>query len=162
MTEIMHQLSLDRIDVRILEILQRDSRVSRSHLAEQINLSASQCYRRLQRLEQSGLIDRYVTLLNKEKAGFDVSAMVMLSFSKMLPDARVNVLELINSLEEIQECYSASGEYDFVLRVNCTGMRAYSGLINKKLLCESVTAIHSYILMDCLKYNTALPIKASK
>ncbi|MFT5709014.1 MAG: DNA-binding Lrp family transcriptional regulator [Oceanospirillaceae bacterium] len=158
----MHQLSLDRIDVRILEILQRDSRVSRAHLAEQINLSASQCYRRLQRLEQSGLIDRYVTLLNKEKAGFDVSAMVMLSFSKMLPNARAKVLELIDSLQEIQECYSASGEYDFVLRVNCTGMRAYSDLINKKLLCESVIAIHSYILMDCLKYNTALPIKASK
>lgn len=161
MTEFMHRISLDRQDVRILDILQRDSRISRSLLAEQVNLSASQCYRRLKRLEESGLIERYATLLNLEKAGFDVCAMVMVSFSKTAVNARTRLLELINSLDEIQECYSASGEYDFILRVNCTGMRAYSELINKKLLSDTVVAIHSYILMDCLKFSTALPLRVT-
>ncbi|EPJ49718.1 MAG: transcriptional regulatory protein [Osedax symbiont Rs2] len=161
MTDFMHQVNLDRQDVRILDLLQRDSRISRVHLAEQVNLSASQCYRRLKRLEESGLIARYVTLLNLEKAGFDVCAMVMVSFSKTAANARNRLLQLINDLDEIQECYSASGEYDFVLRVNCTGMRAYSELINKKLLSDTVVAIHSYILMDCLKFSTAVPLQAN-
>ncbi|NQZ29862.1 MAG: Lrp/AsnC family transcriptional regulator [Oceanospirillaceae bacterium] len=157
----MHRISLDRQDVRILDKLQRDSRISRTELAESVNLSASQCYRRLKRLESSGLIERYVTLLNLEKAGFDVQAMVMVSFSKSEVGARENLLEVIQSLDEIQECYSASGEYDFILRVNCTGMRAYSKLINNQLLSKYVVAIHSYILLDCLKYGTALSIEAS-
>ncbi len=157
----MHRVILDRQDVRILELLQRDSRISRSQLAEQVNLSASQCYRRLKRLEKSGLIERYVTLLNLEKAGFDVWAIVMVSFSKTAPAARDKLLQLIHELDEIQECYSASGEYDFILRVNCTGMRAYSNLINKKLMQDFVVAIHSYILMECLKHKTALPIKVT-
>lgn len=161
MIDIMHQYKLDRQDVRILEILQRDSRTSKSQLAEKVNLSTSQCYRRLKRLEKSGIIERYVTLLNLEKAGFDVCAMVMLSFSKTNPEARSTVLALIHSLDEIQECYSASGEYDFILRVNCTGMRAYADLVNRKLLSEQVIAIHSYILMDCLKRQTELPLVAS-
>jgi DNA-binding Lrp family transcriptional regulator len=160
MTEIMHQLKLDRQDVRILDVLQRDSRISRSLLADKVNLSASQCYRRLKRLEESGLIAHYVTLLDLEKAGFDVCAMVMVCFSKTVPKARNKVIELIESIDEIQECYSVSGEYDFLLRVNCTGMRAYSALINQKLLNENVTLIHSYLLLDRLKYKTALPITA--
>jgi len=192
----MHKVSLDRQDVRILEILQRDARISRIELADVVNLSASQCYRRLKRLESSGLIERYVTLLNREKAGFDVQAMVMVSFSKTEHSARDQLLRyvtllnrekagfdvqamvmvsfsktehsardqllaLIQSLDEVQECYSASGEYDFILRVNCTGMRAYANLINKKLLNDFVIAIHSYILLDCLKYSTALQLDPS-
>ncbi len=157
----MHQYPLDRQDVRILEILQKDSRISKSQLAEKVNLSASQCYRRLKRLESCGIIERYVTLLNLEKAGFDVCAMVMLSFNKTDPQAREKVLALIQTLDEIQECYSASGEYDFILRVNCTGMRAYADLINRKLLSNDVVAMHSYILMDCFKRSTELPLKAS-
>jgi len=157
----MHKVSLDRQDVRILEILQRDARISRIELADVVNLSASQCYRRLKRLESSGLIERYVTLLNREKAGFDVQAMVMVSFSKTEHSARDQLLALIQSLDEVQECYSASGEYDFILRVNCTGMRAYANLINKKLLNDFVIAIHSYILLDCLKYSTALQLDPS-
>jgi len=157
----MHKVSLDRQDVRILDILQRNARMSRSELAEAVNLSTSQCYRRLKRLESSGLIERYVTLLNLEKAGFDVQAMVMVSFSKTQDKARDHLLELIQSLDEVQECYSASGEYDFILRVNCIGMRAYANLINKKLLNDFVVAIHSYILLDCLKHSTALKVSAS-
>jgi DNA-binding Lrp family transcriptional regulator len=161
MIEIMHDYRLDRQDVRILEILQKDCRISKTQLAEKVNLSTSQCYRRLKQLEKSGIIERYVSVLNVEKAGFDISAMVMLSFSKTSPNARANVLALINTLDEIQECYSASGEYDFILRVNCTGMRAYSDLINRQLLSIDIIAMHSYILMECFKKSTELPIKAN-
>lgn len=157
----MHKVSLDRQDVRLLDVLQRDARISRAELADIVNLSASQCYRRLKRLESSGLIERYVTQINLEKAGFDVQAMVMVSFSKTEPKARDKLLALVRSLDEVQECYSASGEYDFILRVNCSGMRAYSKLINKQLLNDFVVAIHSYILLDCLKYGTALKLSAS-
>ncbi len=161
MIEIMHDCRLDRQDVRILEILQKDCRISKSQLAEKVNLSTSQCYRRLKRLEKSGIIERYVSILNVEKAGFDISAMVMLSFSKTSPNARRDVLALIDSLDEIQECYSASGEYDFILRVNCTGMRAYADLINRRLLSEQIVAMHSYILMECFKRRTELPLKVT-
>ncbi|MGB1236738.1 MAG: Lrp/AsnC family transcriptional regulator [Pseudomonadales bacterium] len=161
MTDFVHKVSLDRQDIRILELLQSDSQISRSDLAERVNLSASQCFRRLKRLEQSGLIERYVALLNRECAGLDVSAMVMVSFSKTLPGARDNVIELVRALDEVQECYSASGEYDFILKVNCPTMKDYSELINQKLLCDSVVSMHSYIFLECLKYSTALPLRTS-
>lgn len=159
MTDIMHKISVDRQDVRILEQLQQNSRISRAELADRVNLSASQCFRKLKRLEKSGLIERYVTLLNREGAGFDVGAMVMVSFSKTEKEARKHLIDLIQSLPEIQECYSASGEYDFILRVSCTNMKTYSELINQKLLVSSVSAMHSYIFLECIKYTTSLPIK---
>ncbi|WP_200832462.1 Lrp/AsnC family transcriptional regulator, partial [Candidatus Halocynthiibacter alkanivorans] len=91
----MHEPALDRQDIRILEMLLRDSRIPRLELAEAVNLSASQCFRRLKRLEESGLIERYTIVLNKEKAGFDVSAMVMIQFNKFEDGARAKLVELI-------------------------------------------------------------------
>ncbi|MEM5528782.1 Lrp/AsnC family transcriptional regulator [Gammaproteobacteria bacterium AS21] len=157
----MHKVILDRQDVRILEILQQDSRVSKLELADSVNLSPSQCYRRLKRLEDSGLIEKYVTMLNLEKAGLDVWAIVMVSFSKTVEGARDKVLEKIQALDEVQECYSASGEYDFILRVNSQNMRSFSALINKQLYSQYILAMHSYILLERLKYHPVLPITAS-
>lgn len=73
----MHSIALDRLDVRILELLMKDSRIPRLELAEAVNLSSSQCFRRLKRLEKSGIIERYSVVLNNAKAGFDVNALVM-------------------------------------------------------------------------------------
>lgn len=157
----MHKVILDRQDVRILELLQQDSRVSKLELADSVNLSPSQCYRRLKRLEDSGLIEKYVTMLNLEKAGLDVWAIVMVSFSKTVEGARDKVLEKIQTLDEVQECYSASGEYDFILRVNSQSMRTFSALINKQLYSQYVVAMHSYILLERLKCHPVLPIVAS-
>lgn len=64
----MHSISLDRLDVRILELLLQDSRIPRLELADAVNLSSSQCFRRLKRLEQSGIIERYSVVLNPAKA----------------------------------------------------------------------------------------------
>ena len=157
----MHKVMLDRQDIRILELLQQDSRVSKLELADSVNLSPSQCYRRLKRLEDSGLIEKCVTTLNLEKVGLDVWAIVMVSFSKTVEGAREKVLEKIQALDEVQECYSASGEYDFILRVNSQNMRTFSALINKQLYSQYVLAMHSYILLERLKYNPVLPIVAS-
>lgn len=156
----MQQIPLDAHDVRILDILQRDSQIPRLQLAEQVNLSSSQCFRRIRRLEESGLIRRYSIELDKQKAGFDVAAMVMIQYRKSEANARQQLRDLISRTDEILECYSITGEYDFLLKVYCTGMAAFNRLINHTFQVSFISGIHSYMLLECIKDQASLPIQA--
>ena len=157
----MHEPALDRQDIRILEMLLRDSRIPRLELAEAVNLSASQCFRRLKRLEESGLIERYTIVLNKEKAGFDVSAMVMIQFNKFEDGARAKLVELIEQTSIIDLCYSVTGESDFLLKVSCSTMKEFNTLINQTFATSFISSVHSYMLLDCIKDRAALPASHS-
>ncbi|WPK54998.1 Lrp/AsnC family transcriptional regulator [Vibrio fluvialis] len=153
----MHSIALDRLDVRILELLMKDSRIPRLELAEAVNLSSSQCFRRLKRLEQSGIIERYSVVLNSAKAGFDVNALVMVQYSKSEPDARHKLLALIEQTPIIHECYSITGEHDFALKVSCASMTEFNHLINETFQTRCISGMHSYMLLDCFKNTLALP-----
>jgi len=153
----VHTLALERQDVRILEILLRDSRIPRLELAAAVNLSASQCFRRLKRLEQSGIIDRYSIILNKQKIGLDVSALIMVQYSKSEVGARLKLLELIRQIPVIHECYSVTGEHDFALKVSCRTMAEFNHLINETFQISFISGMHSYMLLECFKEQTILP-----
>lgn len=156
----MHGVCLDKQDVRILEILQKDSQLPRLQLAELVGLSSSQCFRRVKRLEETGLIERYSLIINREKAGFDVSVAVMVQFRKSETNARDKAVALIQQTDVIQECFAITGEYDFLLRVYCKTMKEFSQLINETFQVSYISGIHSYMLTDCLKNSHILPIQA--
>ncbi len=158
----MRDLKLDRYDIRILEEIQNDGRISRIELGERINLSPSQCYRRLKLMEDAGLIDRYIAVLDREKAGFDISAIVMVKCSTSGSDVRNEVIALINSLDEVLEGYGTTGEYDLLLKVYCPNMKSFTNLITNHFQVEFIADMHSYIMTDCFKFNTQLPIKLNK
>ena len=158
MIDFMHDINLSLHDVRILELLQENTLLPKHLLADKVGLSESQCFRRIKRLEESGLIERYKAVINLERAGFDVSVAVMVQYRKSEPDARDSLLQLIQETAVIQECYAVTGEYDFLLRVYCKSMKEFSQLINETFQKSYISGIHSYMLTECLKSSCKLPI----
>lgn len=152
----MQQIALDKLDVRILEILQENCRIPRLELAEKVNLSPSQCFRRMKRLEDSGLIERFTIKLDKHKAGVEVSAAMMVQFNKTEADARQKLIDLLQRLPVVYTVHSITGEYDFMITVHCESMQAFSQLLNSDLQVSYVSGMHSYMLLECFKDQQAL------
>lgn len=113
----MEPLELDRIDRRMLAVLQEDGRIANSALARRVGLSESATLRRLRRLEESGLIDGYVLLVNQARAGKPGNIFVEIALTAQ-EEAALSAFETaVEDRPEILECYLMSGEYDYLLRV---------------------------------------------
>ena len=147
----MQKITLDRYDVSILNLLQHNSQIPRLALAEKVGLSSSQCFRRLKRLEEEGVIDRYVAMLDKKKVGIGVSAAIMVQYRKSEIDARDKTIEIIQNTPIIYECHSITGEYDFMLRVGCKTMEEFNNLLNNTFQVSSISGLHSYMLLSPIK-----------
>ncbi|WP_343562434.1 Lrp/AsnC family transcriptional regulator [Kiloniella sp. b19] len=154
----MHKVSVDKQDLLILNALQENSRIPRLELAERVNLSSAQCFRRVKRLEESGLIERYSIKLNADKLGMDVSAVVMIQFNKSEPDARNRLIALLRRIDIVRQGYSITGEYDFLVMISCYTMKEFSHLINHQFQTSYIAGMHSYLLMDCIKNSHAIPL----
>lgn len=154
----MQDVALDRQDVSILNLLQENSQIPRLELAERVGLSSSQCFRRLKRLEDAGVIERYAAVLNKEKAGLDISVAIMVQYRKSEVNAREKTIELIQQTPVIYECYSVTGEYDFMLRVYCKTMKEFNTLVNDTFQVSFISGLHSYMLMSCIKDKQSLTL----
>jgi DNA-binding Lrp family transcriptional regulator len=110
-------MKFDRTDVAILRALQLDAHTKAADLAESLGLSLSPFYRRIRMLEEAGVINQYVTLLDQEKAGFPVNAYVSVAIEKK-SEARLAAFErAIANLDEVMECYLMTGAFDYMLRV---------------------------------------------
>ena len=150
---------LDPIDARILDILQQDAGLSVAEVADRVGLSASPCWRRIKRLEDSGLITKRVTLLNAQLLGldFEVYAIVKL----MLPSAdNLNVFEAaVAKWPEVVQCATITGREDYVLRIITSDMHAFDRFLREKLLALGlVSDCESHIITRGVKNVTALPL----
>ena len=108
-------MALDTIDVRILEVLQDNARVSISELSKQVNLSLSAVSERLKKLENSNIIEQYTTVLNPAAMEKDLSAIMMISMED--PSDTVEFTRLVQEQNEILECHYITGTYDYVLKI---------------------------------------------
>ncbi|TBR38562.1 Lrp/AsnC family transcriptional regulator [Marinomonas agarivorans] len=158
----MQQIPLDRHDISILSLLQENSQIPRLELAEKVGLSASQCFRRIKRLEDTQLIKGYAALVDKDKAGIEVSVAVLVQYRKSELQAREKLIELIQRIDEIQECYAITGEHDFWIKVHCKTMKEFSYLINHTFQVSYISGLHSYILMDCIKNKQGLALTTNQ
>src|SRR5690606_6181904 len=112
------EVCVDRYDLRILEQLQQDGRISNQDLADRIGLSPSPCLRRVRQLEEDGIIDRYVALLKPEKLGLKLTALIQISMDKHTPERFENFERLVKSFPEVQSCYLITGpSSDYILKV---------------------------------------------
>ncbi len=115
---------------------------------------------RVKRLETSGLIDRYVAILNKEKVGFGMLAMIMVSLSLHQISNLQNVKERLIVLEEVLECYQLTGDVDFLLKVAIKDMNSYTAFVNNKLSgIPGIQNIKTSFVLDTLKSTTALHLE---
>lgn len=151
--------TLDPVDARILDILQHDASLSVAEVAERVGLSASPCWRRIKRLEESGLIRKRVTVLDPVKLGleFEVYAIVKLS----LP-SRENLEAFeaaVGDWPEVVQCATITGREDYVLRILTRDMHGFDLFLREKLLSLGlVSDCESHIVTRGVKNETALPL----
>ncbi|WP_374339471.1 Lrp/AsnC family transcriptional regulator [Leeia sp.] len=151
---------LDKTDRRILMVLQQEGRISNIELARRVSLSPSPCLRRLQRLEEEGVIDRYVALVNPEKLGVGLLAYVNVSLDKRNPQATDAFKQVVHHWPEVTECYAMTGEMDYLLRVMVTDLQHFSRFVMDKVLKQAgVLDVKSSFALEGVKRTTALPIE---
>jgi Lrp/AsnC family leucine-responsive transcriptional regulator len=153
-------LEFDRIDRKILEQLQNNARITNLELADKVGLSPTPCLRRVKRLEESGVIDRHVTLLNADALGLGLTAYVGISMDRHTPD-RFEAFELaIEVLPEVLECSIVTGQdADFLLKVVVRDMQHYEQfLLGRLAKLTGVTGVHTSFVLRKLVSKTQLPI----
>lgn len=156
-------IELDRIDRRILTELQRNGRISNQELADLVGLSPSPCLRRVRHLEEAGIIDRYVTLLNASKLGLKLMALIQISMDRHTPDRFEQFEDTIRDYPEVLECILITGQSaDYQLKVLVTDMVVYQDfLLNKITRIPGVSDVHSSFVLRQVIHNTAVPLDTS-
>ncbi|MDE2230359.1 MAG: Lrp/AsnC family transcriptional regulator [Alphaproteobacteria bacterium] len=155
----MRQEALDAIDRKILARLQDDARLTNVELAEAVGLSPSPCLRRVRELEESGIIRRYVALLDPAAVGLPVSVFVNVTLERQVESALERFEAAILKRPEVMECYLMTGDADYLLRVVTADLSAYERFLVEHLTRVSgVASIKSSFALKQVKYRTALPV----
>jgi len=151
---------IDKIDRQILQVLQENAKISNLELADKINLSPTPCARRVKQLEQAGIIARHITLLDHEKLGLSLMAMISVTLDRHTADYFDKFEEAANKLPEIIECYVVTGQdSDFLIKVLVRDMRHYEQFLLRRLTkIEGVSGVHtSFVLRQPIR-KFSLPI----
>ena len=152
---------IDTLDLRILERLQGDARLSNVDLAKAVHLSPSPCLARVRALEEDGIIARYVTLLDPLKLGLTVSVFISVKLEKQIESALEIFETAMRGRPEVMECYLMTGDSDYLLRVVVPDMQALERFIVDFLArVPGVGNIRSSFALKQVKYQTALPLPA--
>ena len=150
-------MALDTIDVKILEVLQDNARVSISELSKQVNLSLSAVSERLKKLENSNIIEQYTTVLNSSAMEKDLSAIMMISMED--PSDTDEFRSLVQDLDEILECHYITGTYDYVLKITTKNMATLEQLMNKIKSIKSIKHTETNVIFSTIKNkHSVVPI----
>ncbi len=153
-------MKLDRYDRAILQLLQREGRLSNQELAERIGLSPSPCLRRVRALEESGFISGYRAMLDAQKLGLTLMALIHISMDRHTPERFDNFEQRIRDLPEVLECLLVTGQdADYQLKVVVRDMEAYQALLLDRITrIEGVTGVHSSFVLRRVVDRTELPL----
>ena len=153
-------MQLDRYDRQILDILQRDGRISNQDLADRIGLSPSPCLRRVRTLEEAGLITGYRALLDAKKLGLSLMALIGISMDQHTPERFANLETTINDIPEVLECLLITGQQsDYQLKVVVRDMDAYQDLLlNRITRIQGVTGVHTSFVLRKVVDRGVLPV----
>jgi DNA-binding Lrp family transcriptional regulator len=151
---------MDDFDIKLLKALQDDGRLTNNELAERIGLSPSQCSRRRAALEDSGVIESYHAVLSAEAVGLDVLVFIQIGLATQSPDSGAAFVKLIESIEEVQEAFSLTGDADFLVKMAVPDLKTLAHILNDVLLPHrSVAHVHSYVVLNRAKQTTRLPLR---
>ncbi len=155
----MESTQIDQFDRKILALLQEDARLTNNDLSARVNLSASQCSRRRQRLEEDGLIRGYRAVLDRDRLGFSLVNVITVTLATHNRDNARRFAELVAALPEVQEAHALTGEMDYLLKVVTADLKSLSEFVNGVLLPhESVQHVKTAIVLETLKETGALPL----
>ena len=151
--------TFDGTDRRILEVIQEDARISNTELADRIGLSPSPCWRRVRTLEENGVIERYVTLVNAKAVGLPITVFATVTLEKQVESALESFEKAVTERPEVMECNLMTGEFDYLLRVVVPDLTAYERFLMDHLTrIKGIASIKSSFSLKQVSYKTALPI----
>lgn len=149
---------MDDIDRRILKVLQEAADLPVAEVAERVGLSASPCWRRIQKLEAEGVIERRVAILNPEKMNVGVTVFVAIRTSQHDAAWLRDFAARVTRIPEVVELYRMSGEIDYMMRVVVPDIKAYDDVYKRLIAAVPLFDVSSSFAMEAIKYTTALPV----
>jgi len=153
-------MQFDKAERTILQVLQKEGRISNVELAERIGLSESPCFRRVRRLEEAGVIRGYGARLDRRKLGLQVTAFVQVSLDKEDEAKQREFLARVEAEEHIVECHAMSGSHDYLLKVLARSMDHFAELSMRRILkFPGVKSIESNFSLVEIKESSGLPVR---
>jgi len=154
----MYKMKISASDRKLLEALQEDVTLNQIDLAERAGLSRTSVWRRVRELEEAGVIESRVALLNPKNLGLQIHVLLSVTMVEHSDKTRQSFELHVGNLPEVMECFSVSGERDYVLQIISRDIESYNEFLNTKILHhDSVHSASSSFALRRVKYTTALP-----
>lgn len=154
----MENIVLDALDRRILAVLQQDATVAVAEIAQRVGLSQTPCWKRIKRLEQEGVIDRRVAILNRDRLGLGVTVIVAVRTAHHSDEWLQTFAEGVAQIPEVVEFYRMSGDIDYLLKVVARDIADYDRIYRKLTKVAPLHDVSSSFAMQEIKSTTALPL----
>jgi Lrp/AsnC family transcriptional regulator len=151
---------MDLVDRKILDLLQRDATLSIAEIGAQVGLSQTPCWKRIQRLESQGVIERRVALLNPEKLGLGLTVFVSIETNDHSQEWLKRFADTVSAMPEVVEIYRMAGDVDYMLRVVVADMQAYDVFYKRLIAAIPLKNVTSRFAMERVKATTVLPLPA--
>lgn len=149
---------MDKIDKKILNLLQNNAQLSTADIAEAVGLSTTPCWRRIQKLEEEGVIANRVVLLNREKLNLGVDVFVAVKSNQHNWEWLQQFADVVSQFPEVMEFYRMAGESDYLLRVVVPDIAAFDSFYKKLVQSTELADVSSSFAMEQIKYTTSLPL----
>jgi Lrp/AsnC family transcriptional regulator len=149
---------LDRLDLQILDALQHDATLSMAQLGAQVGLSSTPCWKRVKRLEDDGLIERRVAVVNRHAVGLPVTVFVSIRAGQHDEKWLTRFAAVVSMLPEVQEFHRMSGDVDYLLKVVASSIDGYDLFYKKLISLVDLAGVSSAFSMEQIKSTTALPL----
>lgn len=151
--------TIDNTDIKILRLLQDDSRHTTKELAAKIHLSVTPTFERVKRLEREGYIKKHMAVLDAEKLDCGFVAFCYIKMKQHTYENGIRIMEAVQGIEEITECYNVSGDYDFLLKIYAKDMKSYQSFILRILGdLDCIGSLSSSFVLGEVKNSHAIPI----
>ncbi|MBQ0786804.1 MAG: Lrp/AsnC family transcriptional regulator [Oceanihabitans sp.] len=150
-------MTFDAIDKKLIQLLQEDSKQTNKALSNTLNLSVTAVYERIKKLENQGVINKYVALVNKEKVAKSFVAFCHVKLTQHSQDYVIKFEKEVADLQEVLECYHISGDYDYLLKVLVKDMEAFREfMVNRLTKINHIGSTHSMFMINEVKHTTAI------
>jgi Lrp/AsnC family transcriptional regulator len=153
-----HGMSMDQTDLKILKILQEDASLPVAEIAARVNLSQTPCWRRIQRLEAAGVIQRRVALLDPESVGMGLTIFVEIEAGDHSPEWLARFAEALDGMPEVMEVHRMAGDVDYLLRIAVASMAQYDDIYRRLIAAVPLKNVTSRFAMERVKSTTAYPL----
>ncbi len=151
--------NLDDIDREVLKYLQQDARMTNAELARRVDLSPPGLQKRLRKLEESGIIEGYATIVNREAVGYDMLCFVQVTLVRHVPEAVSNFKNVVKEMPEVLECYHLTGEYDYLLKVVLHNRKHLERFILETLTpVPGMDRVRTSLVLSEIKVTTAVSL----